>query len=145
MSQTTIEKKLRGFLIGTAGFILLGMPIELLILEHTKELEQWIPFVCSGMGVAVILYARLSPSAKSLHILRWTMIVIAAASFVGVYQHFMANYDFSIEIHPTYTLMENVWAGIMGSTPLLAPGIYFLAPVLAIFSTYKHPMLESKG
>lgn len=143
MAQNDIEKKLRSFLIGVAGFILLGTPLELLILDHINEWNQWIPFVCSGIGVAVILYASLSPSPQSIRTLRWTMVVIAVASFYGVYQHYIANYNFSVEIHPTYTFSENVWAGIMGSTPLMAPGIYFLAPVLAICSTYKHPTLEN--
>ena len=141
MSQTDIEKKLRGFLIGVAGFTLLGTPLELLILDHVNELEQWIPFVCSGVGIIAILYARYAPSVNSVKVLRWTMVAIAAASFYGVYQHFMANYNFSTEIHPSYTFLENVWSGIMGSTPLMAPGIYVLAAVLALAATYKHPSL----
>lgn len=142
MAQTETEKKLRSFLIGVAGFTLLGTPLELLILDHVNELEQWIPFVCSGIGVVAILYVRYASSATSVKALRWTMIAIAIASFIGVYQHFTANFDFSVEIHPTYTFYENVWAGIMGSTPLMAPGIYFLAAVLALAGTYKHPALN---
>lgn len=129
--------------MGVAGFILLGTPVELLLVEHTEEFLQWIPFILSGIGLVALGWAWRFPGHTSLRTLRWTMLPIALGSLYGVYEHFIANYAFSAEIHPAYSMMENIWEALKGASPMMAPGILLLAALLAYASTYKHPALKN--
>lgn len=136
MSQPDVTQRLRRFLLGVVAVTLIVTPFELVLLEHTEEPLQWIPFVVSGFGLLAVAGAWIRPSTISLKILRWTMAVVALSSFVGMYLHFSRNLAFTREINPSYSLMESLWPAIKGSYPLLAPGILLLAGVLGMAVTY---------
>ncbi len=141
MSEADVAQRLRRFLLGVVVAILAVTPFELLLLEHTEELLQWIPFGVSGLGLLAVAGAWFKPSMVSLKILRWVMGVVALSSFVGMYLHFSGNLAFTMEINPSYSVSEALWPAVKGSYPLLAPGILFLAGVLGLAATYKHPIL----
>jgi len=141
MNEPDITQQLRRFLLGVVAVTLVVTPFELILLEHTEELLQWIPFVVSGIGLLAVAGAWFSPGITSLKILRWVMVLLALTSFVGVYFHFSSNLSFVREINPSYGLMESIWPAMKGSHPLLAPGILFLAGILGLAATYRHPLL----
>ena len=142
MEQKDVTQWLRRFLLGVVAAILVVTPLELILLEHTEELLQWIPFVVSGIGLVAVAAVWSAPTETTLKGLRWVMIFVALSSFVGVYLHFSSNLSFTREINPSFTLMESLWPAIKGSNPLLAPGIMFLAGVLGLGATYQHPLLS---
>jgi len=142
MEQKDVTQWLRRFLLGVVAAILVVTPLELILLEHTEELLQWIPFVVSGIGLVAVAAVWSAPTKTTLKGLRWVMIFVAISSFVGVYLHFSSNLSFTREINPSFTLMESLWPAIKGSNPLLAPGIMFLAGVLGLGATYQHPLLS---
>lgn len=141
MEQSDVAQRLRRFLLGVVVAILVVTPFELVLLEHTEELLQWVPFVVSGIGLLAVAGAWFSPGTTSIKILRWVMAGVALASFVGIYLHFSGNLAFTLEINPSYSVAEAIWPAMKGSYPLLAPGILFLAGVLGLAATYKHPIL----
>lgn len=143
MDQNTTAQQLRSFLMGVAAFIFIGNIAELYLLDHYEQPQQWIPIILSLSGFIVTLTAWQSPSPKILSALRWLMAITALASLYGMYLHFSGNYSFAREINPTFTAMEAVWPAIKGSNPLLAPGILFLAAILALAGTHKHPSLQN--
>lgn len=142
MAQSEVAQRLRRFLLGVVAVIFIVTVFELILLEHTEEMLQWIPFVASGVGLFSVAGVWYLPSRRSLKILRWTMSAIAITSFVGVYLHFSGNLAFALEINPSYSVSEAIWPAMKGSYPLLAPGILFLAGILALAATYRHPLLE---
>lgn len=144
MSQADVAQRLRRFLLGVVAVTLLITPFELILLEHTEETLQWIPFVVSGMGLLAVAGAWIRPSTISLKILRWTMGVVALSSFVGMYLHFSGNLAFTLEINPSYSVADALWPAMKGSYPLLAPGILTLAGILGMAVTYRHPELETE-
>lgn len=142
MAQRDVTQQLRRFLLGVVAAILVITPFELVLLEHTEELLQWIPFLVSGLGLLAVGGVWFAPGTTSLKIFRWVMVAVALSSFAGVYLHFSSNLSFTREINPSYTLKESLWPAIKGSNPLLAPGIMFLAGVLGLSAIYRHPLLS---
>lgn len=145
MSESGIEGWFRSFLLGVSAFILLGTIVELILVEHTEETLQWIPFILCAIGIICILLFRLNPTPKKIYFLRAVMGVLAAGSLYGVYLHFTGNFEFSAEIHPAYTFTENFTAALLGASPMMAPGILFLASLLAVAATYRHPLLKENA
>lgn len=143
MAERTVEQRLRQFLLAVAAFIFVGTVFELILLDHTEQMFQWIPFVVSGIGFGMIVTAWKAPKAFTFKLLRWIMVIVALSSLVGIYMHFSGNLAFTREINPSYTIWESLWPALKGSYPLLAPGILFLAGILGIAATYKHPLLQS--
>lgn len=142
MSQRLVLQQLRRFLLGVVAVIFIVTVFELILLEHTEETLQWIPFIVSGIGLLATLGAWIAPSQAAIRTLRWVMVGVALSSFVGVYLHFSGNLAFTREINPSFTLSEAIWPAMKGSYPLLAPGILFLAGMLGLAATYQHPALE---
>lgn len=142
MSQTSTEQQLRSFLLAVTGFICIGTIVELILIEHTGDVVQWIPFIAAGIAFLSVTAAWIVPSRKTMLFLRAVMGAAALVSLYGIYEHFITNFEFSQEIHPAYSLLENVGAALKGASPMLAPGIFFLAALLAAAATYRHPVLD---
>jgi hypothetical protein len=142
MSQSAVVQQLRRFLLGVVAVIFIVTVFELILLDHTEETLQWIPFIVSGIGLLATLGGWIAPSQIAIRFLRWVMIGVALASLVGIYLHFSGNLAFTREINPSFTLSESIWPAMKGSYPLLAPGILFLAGILGLAATYRHPALE---
>lgn len=142
MTDQVILQRLRRFLLGVVAFICVGTIFELLLLDHTEETLQWIPFIFSAIGIVSVSAVWVAPKTGSVKILRWVMVGMAAASLLGMYLHFSGNLAFTREINPSFSLMESILPAMKGSYPLLAPGILFLAGMLGAAATYKHPALE---
>jgi ABC-type proline/glycine betaine transport system permease subunit len=142
MGQDSTEQQLRRFFLGTAAAIFLITPAELILLEHTEELLQWIPFVVCGVGLIATFGVWFGTTHRTLQVFRWIMAAVVLSSFVGMWLHFSRNLAFTREINPSYSLMEALWPAIKGSYPLLAPGVLLLAGVLGIAATYRHPLLK---
>lgn len=142
MAEEKVTQRLRRFLLAVVAAIFAGSVFELILLEHYEETLQFIPFAVSGIGLIAVSIVWYAPGNRNLRILRWIMAGVALSSFVGMYLHFSGNLAFTREINPSYSLSEAIWPAMKGSYPLLAPGILFLAAVLGIASTYRHPKLE---
>lgn len=142
MAQNTVVQQLRSFLMGVVAVIFIVTILELILLDHTEETLQWIPFIVCGIGLLAVCGAWIAPSQVAMHILRWVMIGVVVTSFVGVYLHFTGNLAFTREINPSFTFSESIWPAMKGSYPLLAPGILFLAGILGLAATYRHPALN---
>lgn len=133
--QQTI-RRLRLFLLGLAGFIFAGVPVELYFTEHTEQPLQFVPFVLSGLGLAAVVVALWRPGRGATTALRAAAGVIALGGLLGMYFHLTGNLAFAQEIQPnatTATLLANT---LRGAAPLLAPGILAIAALLAVAGTF---------
>lgn len=143
MSAKSTEQRLRHFLIWVVGFIFIGTVFELILLEHYTKPLQFIPYILSGAGMIALVLVRVKPVRGTVLALRWVMAAVTAGSLLGMYLHFNANMTFTRSINPTFTYFEALWPAMKGGNPLLAPGILFLAGILGVAITYKHPRLEN--
>lgn len=141
MSGNNIEQRLRRFLLAVTAAIFIGTVIELVLVDHTEETLQWVPFILSSLGFITVGWVWFAPGKKSLLVLRWVMVAVALGSLVGIYLHFSGNLAFTREINPSYSLSESIVPALKGSYPLLAPGVLFLAGTLGIAATWRHSKL----
>jgi hypothetical protein len=142
MNSTTIEQRLRTFLLIISAWLCVGTVVELLLAKHTEELVQFVPFVLCGLGLIVILAALLRPCRTTLLALRGVMALLIVGSLFGIYEHIEGNLAFELEIRPSAALADVWLKALQGAAPLLAPGILALAAALAIAATYYHPALR---
>jgi hypothetical protein len=144
MSTTTVEQRLRTFLLGLAGWLCVGTIVELFLAKHYEDPAQLIPFALCGVGLAAVLAALWRPQRATLIALRGVMALLLVGSLFGVYEHLAGNFAFELEMRPS-AVWSDVWfQALRGAAPLLAPGILALAAVLAIAGTYAHPALARR-
>lgn len=141
MVQRTVEQRLRRFLLGVVAAIFFGSIFELILLEHYEETLQWVPLIVSSIGFLAVAGVWFSPNPMAIKVFKWVMAAVALTSIVGIALHFNGNFEFTREINPSYSFTESIWPAMKGSYPLLAPGILFLAGILGIAATYRHPAL----
>lgn len=144
MGTTTVEQRLRTFLLALAGWMCVGTIVELFLAEHTEDAVQFVPFVLCGVGLIAVLAALRRPRRATLMAVRGVMGVLMLGSLFGMYEHLANNFAFELEMRPG-AVWSDVWfQALRGAAPLLAPGILALAAIIAIAATYEHPALSHR-
>ena len=141
MNSNDVLRRLRLFLLVLASLVFAGALFELVLSEHTETLVQWIPFILSGLGIAAILAALISPQRLTLIALRLVMVLVVLGSLLGVYEHLVNNIGLELEIRPNVMVVSVFMEALKGASPLLAPGMLAVAAIIAIAATYYHPAL----
>ncbi len=139
LGGTSTEHQLRKFLLGTTAAIFVGTVIELILVEHTADTVQWIPFILSGVGFLTVLAAWIAPFRGMIMALRGVMVLMVAGGLYGLYEHFNENLAFAMEIDPGLEKSRAIMEALYGANPMMAPGIFCLAGLLGLFATYRHP------
>ena len=141
MGTTTVEQRLRTFLLVLAGWMCVGTVVELFLAKHTEDPVQFAPFVLCGLGLIAVMAALRRPRRATLMALRGVMSLLMIGSLFGMYEHLANNFAFELEMRPS-AVWSDVWfEALRGAAPLLAPGILALAAIIAIAATYEHPAL----
>jgi len=144
MDSDHILANLRKFLLIIAAGIFVMTVTELFFLSHWQVTIQFLPFALSALGLITLTLAYFRPTHKTITTTRWSMLFIAACSFIGFYEHMANNYSFFLDIKPSATAWDLIKATFEGANPVLAPGILMLGAVVALTAIYKHPLLETK-
>jgi hypothetical protein len=101
---------------------MVGILIELLLLEHFEDTLQLVPLALLGLGVIVLLWHARSPHRTSTRAVRAVMALFLVSGVLGVFLHYRGNVEFERERRP----QAGGWAlfreAMMGATPALAPG-----------------------
>jgi hypothetical protein len=101
---------------------MVGILIELLLLEHFEDTLQLVPLALLGIGVIVLLWHARSPHRTSTRAVRAVMALFLVSGALGVFLHYRGNVEFERERRP----QAGGWAlfreAMMGATPALAPG-----------------------
>lgn len=137
MSNLSIERQLRRFLLTMAGLAFLATIAELTFVEHTETAIQLVPFFLSGVGAITVLIVSLKPLKKAIVLHRIVMSVILLGGFFGIYEHIEHNFAFELEIRPNAVASDVIWESLSGASPLIAPGILTFAAVLALMATWR--------
>jgi len=144
MNAVTFERWMRRFLLIIVECLTVGTVIELLLEKHYKETNQLIPYVLCILGFVGVLAVQIRPSRKTIQVLRIVMIAVVLGSFLGGYLHLASNVDFQVEMRPNQSAVDSFFAALMGTAPILAPGMLGLAGVLALAATYYHPAMGKR-
>lgn len=134
----------RRFLLWIVLAGIVGLGVELVLLEHFDETLQWIPLVLLvlGLGAAVALALRASHAA--VRALQMVSVLYIAAGTLGLWLHFDGNMEFEREDDPSAATSVLVRRAIFGATPLLAPGALAQLGLLGLCIGYRHPALRRR-
>jgi hypothetical protein len=141
---TSVEDRLRMFLLALAAAMCLGTIAELALANHTKQAIQWLPFGLCAAGLVAVAAAWLRPTRASLWALRLVMGAAAVGSVIGGLEHISSNLEVVRETKPGLTLLPALWLAAHGAAPLLAPGVLAVAACVAMAATYSHPALAER-
>lgn len=102
---------------------MIGILIELLLVEHFEDAWQFVPLCLLGLGLVILAWHARAPSRSSRRALEVLMIAFMLAGFLGVYFHYRGNAEFELEENPNIPRWELFREAMMGGTPALAPGV----------------------
>jgi hypothetical protein len=118
---------------------IIGLILELLLLEHFDSATQWIPLVCLGLGLATATTVARRPTRGSMRAFQLTMGVFVVAGLLGLILHLKGNVEWELERSPDLGGWELIWKALRGATPALAPGALAQLGLLGLAWSYRHP------
>src|SRR5262245_31910340 len=110
-------KHLRRLLLVVLLCSLVATAVELLLLEHTESLTQWIPLALVAASGLTIVVAAIRPRRPALLLLRAVMLFCVAAGVLGLYLHYRGNVEFELEMNPALKGYELFRKTMTGATP----------------------------
>lgn len=119
----------------------LGLAIELLLLEHTESLSQWLPLAALAAGFVACVLVIASPGRRTLRGFQVVMLMFVAIGLLGLYFHMKGNLEFALERDPALGGARLVWKALRGATPTLAPAALAQLGLLGLLYSYRHPLL----
>ena len=137
------DERLRQFLLALLAAGLLGLGIELVLLEHYEDAWQLTPLVLITANLVVLLWQAAKPSWPAVQTMRVLMVAMLCAGAVGIFLHYRANMEFQIEMSPGLAGLELFLKTIRAKVPPpLAPGAMAQLGLLGLLYTYRHPLLN---
>jgi hypothetical protein len=140
--MTTAEPRLRQFVLFLLAVGLLGLGVELVLLEHYENPWQLTPLVLISANLMVVLWQAVRPSWPGVQSMRVLMVAMLAAGAIGVFLHYRANLEFQTEMNPSLAGLQLFFKIIRAKVPPpLAPGAMAQLGLLGLLYTYRHPIL----
>ncbi len=87
---------IRWFLMAILLMGLLGTGVELLLLEHTEGLWQWVPLLLIATGLIVLSWGLLYPGRRHIRVLQVSMVLFVLSGLVGLILHYEVNSEFEL-------------------------------------------------
>ena len=135
---------LRTLLLALVHLGIIGLIAELVLLEHTDSLAQWIPLAALTLGLGIAVLVALRPGPRSLRSFQGIMALFVVTGCVGLYLHLRGNLEFELENDPSLTGVALIWEALRGATPTLAPGALAQLGLLGLIYTHRHPELRNR-
>jgi len=136
---------MRGVLMAVLIFGLVGIEIELFLLEHTDGAWQLVPIVLIGVALVVIGWWLIGRHRLSLRVLQASMLALVVSGVVGTVLHYDGNAVFELEMVPGLRGWELFGKAMMGATPALAPGVMIQLGLIGWLYTFRHPALSGSA
>ena len=111
-----------------------GLELELVLLEHTESVWQWMPLVLLGAGLITTIAMLARPNRAMRLAFRAAMALLVIVGLLGVYLHFQGNIEFAREHDPAIKGLALIWESLRGATPSLAPGAMAQLGVLGLLT-----------
>lgn len=135
-ASTGALRKVLGWLLALG---IAGLATELLLLEHTESLWQWIPLALLASAAAALALVALRPTRRTVWLMRAAMALCIAAGGVGVFLHLRGNVEFEREADAAAPFGTLLARAFQGATPALAPGALLQLGLLGLAFTFRHP------
>lgn len=119
---------------------IVGLIVELLLIEHTETRIQWIPLVVLFAGLVSCIWLAVRPGTASLRAFQAIMVIFVVSGLAGLYFHYAGNVEFALERDSTLSGASLAWKALRGATPALAPGALAQLGLLGLAYTYTRPI-----
>ncbi len=130
---------LRRLLFALVALGMAGLIVELFLLEHYEEWQQWLPLVALGAGVAALVALVVRPAPATLQTFRVVMTAFVLLGGAGIVLHVTGNIEFEQETNPALRGGALIWEALRGATPAFAPGALAQLGLLGLVATWRHP------
>jgi hypothetical protein len=114
---------------------ILGIGIELLLLEHFEMPNQLIPLILLGLSVPVLVWYRLRSDSSARWVIQAMMGLFILAGCIGVGLHYWGNREFELETYRSLAGVALFEKSMTGATPVLAPGSMVLLGLIGLAYT----------
>ena len=125
----------------TVGIV--GVGLELVLLDHMEDNWQWTPIVLLAAALPVSIWLICSPGIASVRSYQAMMVLFILSGITGQWLHYQGNVAFELEMYPSREGLELVWEALGGAYPSLAPGTMTLIGLLGLVACFRHPVLTS--
>jgi hypothetical protein len=133
----------RRFVLAILFLGMIGSLVELVLLDHDEDVNQWIPLVLLAASIVTFAWAAVRPSAGVIRGARVLMVFFLLAGLVGMWLHFQANLEFQTEMDPSASGLPLWMKAIRAKAPpALAPGVMIQLGLLGLVYTFRHPGSE---
>lgn len=135
MSETARRMLLGIFLVGVGG-----ITVDLWLLGHYEDFDQFIPLGLAGLAVVAVGAAALKPTPVAVRLLQVLMLLFVTSGIVGVWFHYQATTEFQLEMDPSlrgWALFRK--AIVAKAPPALAPGAMIQLGLIGLAYTFRHP------
>ena len=138
-----VDQQLRQFVLALLAVGLIGLAVELVLLEHYEDVWQLTPLVLITANLMVLLWQATRPSWPAVQSMRVLMVAMLAAGALGIFLHYRANMEFQVEMSPGLSGFDLFFKTIRAKVPPpLAPGAMAQLGLLGLLYTYGHPLLR---
>lgn len=133
---------LRQMILALVFLGIVGLLLELLLLEHFDSITQWIPLVSLGLGFATSVAVARRPTKSSMRAFQLMMAVFVVTGLLGLVLHLKGNVEWALERSPDLGGWQLIWKALRGATPALAPGALAQLGLLGLAWSYRHPAMD---
>lgn len=141
-TQDSRQFPLRQMILALVFLGIVGLLIELLLLEHFDSITQWIPLVSLGLGLATSVAVARRPTRSSMLAFQLMMAVFVVTGLLGLVLHLKGNVEWELERSPDLGGWQLIWEALRGATPVLAPGALAQLGLLGLAWSYRHPAMD---
>lgn len=140
--MTLAERRLRGFVLLLLAAGLIGLGVELVLLEHYEDFWQLAPLALISANLLALVWHAAMPSWPSVQSLRVLMVAMLIAGAVGIFLHYQANMEFQLEMNRDLRGLDLFLKTIHAKVPPpLAPAAMAQLGLLGLLYTYRHPLI----
>jgi hypothetical protein len=119
-----------------------GLAAELVLLEHTETIWQWIPLAFLAAGFTTTIGVASRPRRVTIRVHQFAMILFIVSGAVGFFLHYQGNAEFELEMYPSLKGLELFWKSLGGATPSLAPLAMAQLGLVGLIQVHRHPALR---
>ena len=135
--------RLRRLLLALLAFGLIGISVELVLLEHYEDPSMFVPFAAIAVSLAAVALHATANTAATARVLQAAMAALIVSGLAGVALHYQGSLEFQLDMDPEISRWDVFWKVMhMKAPPTLAPGIMVQLGLLGLVSTYRHPAFD---
>jgi hypothetical protein len=138
------DGRLRLVLLWIVLIGVLGLAVELILLEHYESFWQWSPFIVLGAALLSGVAVLMRPRRTSVRAFRMVMALCVVVGGIGLVLHYRGNVEFERESDPAAHGLDLVWRSLTGATPALAPGALTQIGLVGLAYAFRHPVLRRR-